>query len=240
MIHKTMNIIALIMAGGSGNRMESHIPKQFLLLNGKPILMHTIERFHKYNPTIQKIVVLPDNQIELWKKLCNEHQFALPHHIATGGSTRFESVRNGLQTIENVEGIVAIHDGVRPFVSNQTLDRCIETAQKNGNAIPVIKPFESIRKLNQKGSEAVNRDEFVLVQTPQTFDIQTIVKAYKHDFSPFFTDDASVLEKTEHRIHLVDGNRENIKITEPIDLILAQALSHQFLQFEKNKENIQS
>lgn len=237
MIHKTMNIIALIMAGGSGNRMESHIPKQFLLLNGKPILMHTIERFHKYNPTIQKIVVLPDNQIELWNKLCNEHQFALTHHIATGGSTRFESVRNGLQTIENVEGIVAIHDGVRPFVSNQTLDRCIETAQKNGNAIPVIKPFESIRKLNQKGSEAVNRDEFVLVQTPQTFDIQTILKAYKQEFSTDFTDDASVLEKTGLPIHLVDGNRENIKITEPIDLILAQALSYQFSHFGNEANN---
>lgn len=232
-----MNIIALIMAGGSGYRMDAQVPKQFLLLNGKPILMHTMERINNYMPTIQQIVVLPSSQIELWKNLCNEHQFSLLHQIATGGATRFESVKNGLQTLENIEGIVAIHDGVRPFVSNQTLERCLETAQKMGNAIPVIKPFESIRKLNQKGSTAVNRDEFALVQTPQTFDIQTIVKAYKQEFSTNFTDDASVLEKTGLPIHLVEGNRENIKITEPIDLILAQALSYQFSHFGNEANN---
>jgi 2-C-methyl-D-erythritol 4-phosphate cytidylyltransferase len=232
-----MNIIALIMAGGSGNRMEASIPKQFLLLNGKPILMHTMERIHNFKPTIQLIVVLPSSQIELWKNLCNEHQFSLPHKIATGGATRFESVKNGLQTIENLMGIVAIHDGVRPFVSDQTLDRCIETALNKGNAIPVIKPFESIRQLNQDGNWAVNRDEFALVQTPQTFDIQTIVKAYKQDFSPNFTDDASVLEKKGLPIHLIEGNRENIKITEPIDLILAQALSYQLLHFGNEENN---
>jgi 2-C-methyl-D-erythritol 4-phosphate cytidylyltransferase len=233
-----MNIIALIMAGGNGNRMEAQVPKQFLLLNGKPILMHTLERFHSFDPKIQITVVLPPSQIELWKLLCAQHQFTIPHQMTTGGATRFESVKNGLQTLEKVEGIVAIHDGVRPFVSNQTLERCIETAQKMGNAIPVIKPFESVRQLTKTGSISVNRDDFALVQTPQTFDIQTIVKSYKQDNSPNFTDDASVLEKTGQPIHLVDGNRENIKITEPIDLILAQALSYKFSNFHE-EQNIQ-
>lgn len=219
-----MKNIALIMAGGSGNRMESSIPKQFLKLNGKPILMHTIERFLYFDDTMEIIVVLPQSQIKTWKNLCSEHAFTVKHQLTTGGSNRFNSVKNGLQLIQNEVGLVAIHDGVRPFVSVKTLERCMATALEKGNAIPVIKPYESVRQIKGNQNIAVNRDEYALVQTPQTFDIQTIVQAYNQPFSSTFTDDASVLESTGKPIFLVEGNRENIKITEPLDLILAHAI----------------
>ena len=216
-----MKKVALIVAGGSGTRMGKTIPKQFVEIAGKPILMLTIEAFYKYDPKIDIILVLPKNQMELWKELCERSGFTIIHTIATGGKTRFQSVKNGLDhTPQN--GIVFIHDGVRPFVSVDTLNNCYNCALENGNAIPVIQVSESLRKLEDGNSRAVNRDSYKLVQTPQTFQIDKIRKAYQQKEDSFFTDDASVLEANGEKIYLVEGNRQNMKITYPEDIQLAE------------------
>lgn len=216
-------IFAVIVAGGSGMRMGSEIPKQFILLNGLPILMHTISLFKRYNSDIQIIVVLPDAQISYWKDLCEKYQFNIQHQIEIGGETRFHSVQNGLELVTS-PSLVAIHDGVRPFVSFDALDRLFEIALKNDNAIPVVDVVESIRKIEKNNSIMVNRSDYRLVQTPQVFDADLILKAYEQSFNQEFTDDASVVEKMGVKINLVEGNRENIKITTPFDLIIGEAL----------------
>lgn len=215
----------IIVAGGSGKRMGTEIPKQFLLLKGKPILMHTIKRFYSYDTAIEIILVLPKEQISVWKELCVEHNFSIQHKIAEGGSERFYSVKKGLEKLQH-NGIVAIHDGVRPLVSIDTIDRCFVKAIETGAAIPVMPVIESLRKLNGENSYAVNRSEFVLVQTPQCFNIDLLKKAYEQDFSAQFTDDASVIELAGAKVVLVNGNIENIKITTPQDLALAEYLIH--------------
>lgn len=218
-----MNRYVLIVAGGSGVRMGSDIPKQFLELAGKPVLMHTIERFESFDNTLRIIVVLPKQQLNLWESLVIRYSFTIPHEIAIGGPTRFESVRNGLNLIGG-EGLVAIHDGVRPLVSHATIASCFAEAAKSGNAVPVVKATDSLRMLTPAGNMPVNRDLIMLIQTPQVFDVSLITRAYRQEYSPDFTDDATILEKTGVKIRLVEGNRQNIKITNPDDILVAETL----------------
>lgn len=218
-----MKKFVIIVAGGSGKRMGSEIPKQFLNLNGEPVLMHTIRVFYQFDPGCRLILVLPESQQEYWKALCTAHRFALPHQVVSGGETRFHSVKNGLAQITD-DGIIFIHDGVRPLVSQATISRCYEAAVAHGNAIPVLPVTESLRKLEGDSSIAVDRSQFFSVQTPQTFQSHQIINAYRQDYHPAFTDDASVAEKAGYTVHLVEGNRENIKITTPEDLTVAEAL----------------
>jgi 2-C-methyl-D-erythritol 4-phosphate cytidylyltransferase len=218
-----MDLYVVIVAGGSGKRMGMDTPKQFLELAGRPVLMHTIERFRKFSETIEIITVLPENQLRYWTDLQKKYSFDVPHTLVKGGSKRFISVRNGLEFV-NTPGLVAIHDGVRPLVRIETIQRCFEMAEKYGNAIPVISPADSLRFEDEESSIPVNRMKVKQVQTPQVFDATKIKLAYLQDFDPTFTDDATVLEKTGEKIHLVEGNRENIKITNPEDLFIAQTL----------------
>lgn len=219
---------AIIVAGGKGKRMKSPVPKQFILLAGKPVLMHTIELFQNYIAGSGKIVVvLPSDQQEEWRKLCREFRFDIPHTMVIGGKERFFSVKNGLEMLEGSKGVVAIHDGVRPGVSNEVIKECFQVAEKKGSAIPVVPIRESLRKQNLKGSQPVCREDFVLVQTPQTFQLEEIRKAYSMLYTPSFTDDASVFEASGHQLTLVEGNKENIKITDPSDLAFMQWLKKQ-------------
>ncbi len=214
---------AIIVAGGSGSRMNSVVPKQFISVNGKPLLMHTFEVFMEYDRNCEFILVLPGTEIDTWRKLCEEHSFQISHKVVEGGSTRFHSVKNGLAQIKQ-DGIVFIHDGVRPLVSQQTIENCYQTALEKGNALPVFASPESVREVKGAQSRAVDRERFFLVQTPQTFRVSLIKKAYQKRYLKKFTDDASVLESRGGKINLVQGNRENIKITWPADLKIAAAL----------------
>ena len=218
-----MKKFALIVAGGNGSRMGANVPKQFLEIAGKPILLWTVERFIAFDPRIEIILVLPENQFETWQSLCEKFRFNACVKLAKGGKTRFQSVKNGLDEIHS-EGIVFIHDGVRPLVSLTTLENCFKTAQEKGNALPVAPVVESIRKISGSDSKHTDRNEYRLVQTPQTFQAGIIKKAYWQPERDFFTDDASVCEAAGHKINLVEGNPENIKITNPIDLRIAEAL----------------
>lgn len=215
--------IAIIVAGGKGERMNADIPKQFLEIKARPILMHTLGVFRKYDAAMQLILVLPAVQIDFWKELCKKHAFKLEHTIVNGGQTRFESVKNGLQRVE-LPALVAVHDGVRPLVSVETIERCFATAQEFDAAIPVIDLVDSIRQVTTDGSISVDRTAYKLVQTPQVFDGSLLKKAYEQEFSALFTDDASVVENMRTKIHLVEGNRENIKITTAMDLEMAEVI----------------
>jgi len=221
-----MKNYALIVAGGSGSRMNSEIPKQFILLNNLPILMHSINRFTAFDHDIEIVVVLPKSQFPYWKQLCKTHNFTTPHLLIEGGETRFQSVKKGLAAIDD-DGLVAIHDGVRPLVNRATINRCFETASKTGNAIPVMPVVESLRLVTPTDNKAVDRSQFVTIQTPQVFSISEIKAAYGQSFQPTFTDDATVLESTGKKIHLVEGNSENIKVTHPLDLKIAEVLIKQ-------------
>jgi 2-C-methyl-D-erythritol 4-phosphate cytidylyltransferase len=212
-----------MMAGGTGSRMNSAIPKQFAELCGKPVIMHSFQVFYDFDPQINFILILPEQQVETWKKLCEKYNFQIPHKIALGGETRFFSVKNGLEKIIG-DGVVFIHDSVRPLVSVETIENCFAKTIDKGNAIPVIAISESIRKTNKKGSKAVSRSKYKLVQTPQTFGVNQIKKAYNQPYSEHFTDDASVVENTGEKIYLVEGNLENIKITYIQDIVIAEAL----------------
>lgn len=217
-----MKKFALIVAGGSGVRMKGSVPKQFLEINSRPVLMHTFDAFLKYDNQIEFILVLPKTLIDYWKSLCVNYKFLINYKLATGGETRFHSVKNGLDLIEE-KGIVFIHDGVRPLVSTKTIQDCYKIAEEKGNALPVIPINESIRYSDAEENKTVDRKKYFLVQTPQTFKTELIKKAYQQDYSDLFTDDASVLESFGHKINLVDGNRENIKITYPEDLVVAKS-----------------
>lgn len=204
--------------------MASAVPKQFLPLGGRPILMRTIERFAAFDPAMDIIVVLPQSQTDYWQRLCHEHRFGIGHRTTAGGATRYESVRNGLALVDG-EGLVGIHDGVRPLVSLPTLERCYAMAATHGNAIPACDSVDSVRMLKPDGSNtAADRTCVKLVQTPQVFDVKLIKQAYQLGYRPTFTDDASVAEAAGIGINLTEGNRENIKITTPVDLLLAEAI----------------
>ena len=219
----------IIVAGGKGLRMGSDIPKQFLPIGGKPVLMRTLERFREYDTDLQIILVLPEAQQAYWHQLCEEYHFDVTYTLANGGQTRFHSVQNGLAKVpDDAEGVVGVHDGVRPFPSIEVIRNCYETARTAKAVIPVIPVVETVRQLfsngHQKESRTVPRDEYRLVQTPQTFDIQLLKAANRQPYNDGFTDDASVVESYGHQITLVEGNRENIKITTPYDLKIAEVL----------------
>lgn len=215
----------IIVAGGKGLRMGSDIPKQFLPIGGKPVLMRTLERFRQYSPSLQIILVLPKAQQDYWQKLCKEYAFDIDYQLADGGETRFHSVQNGLAKIpDNAQGVVGVHDGVRPFPSIDVIRNCYETAREKKAVIPVIPVVETVRHLKGDTSVTVPRNDYRLVQTPQTFDIQLLKAANRQPYNDNFTDDASVVESYGHAITLVEGNRENIKITTPYDLKIAEVL----------------
>ena len=221
----------IIVAGGKGLRMGGEIPKQFLPIGGRPILMRTLERFREYSSTLQIILVLPKDQQDYWLQLCKEYDFKVDYQMTDGGETRFHSVQHGLALIpDDAEGVVGVHDGVRPFPSIEVIRNCYETAREKKAVIPVIPVVETVRKLASIGtigtipSQTVPRNDYRLVQTPQTFDIQLLKAANRQPYNDNFTDDASVVEAYGQEITLVEGNRENIKITTPYDIVVAEAL----------------
>ena len=213
----------IIVAGGKGLRMGGDIPKQFLPIGGKPVLMRTLERFHKYSKDLQIILVLPKAQQDYWHQLCEEYHFDVNYILANGGETRFHSVQNGLAKVpDDAQGVVGVHDGVRPFVSIDVIRACYETARTKKAVIPVTPVVETLRHIPTQKN--VLRSDYCLVQTPQCFDIQLLKAANKQPYSESFTDDASVVEAYGHEVTMVEGNRENIKITTPFDLKIAETL----------------
>ena len=222
-----MERFAILVAGGQGLRMGGDVPKQFLPLGGRPVLMHTIDRFREVFPDMHIIVVLPQGQHDYWHDLCRRHHLEWGFLTAPGGDTRFHSVLNGLNAIpaDVSEGLVGVHDGVRPFVSRDTLWRCYEEAARSGTAVPVVPVVETLRHVSPDGeSMTVPRSDYRLVQTPQVFSLALLRRAYRQPYAPQFTDDASVVEALGERITLVEGNRENIKLTTPADLLLAKGI----------------
>lgn len=212
----------IIVAGGKGLRMGGEIPKQFLPIGGKPILMRTLERFRAYSETLEIILVLPKDQQDYWLQLCKDYHFQMNYRMTDGGETRFHSVQHGLALIpDDAEGVVGVHDGVRPFPSLEVIRNCYETARKKKAVIPVIPVVETLRHITE-GTKP--RGDYRLVQTPQTFDIQLLKAANRQPYNDGFTDDASVVETFGFDITLVEGNRENIKITTPYDLKIAEVL----------------
>ena len=210
----------IIVAGGKGLRMGGKTPKQFLLLNGKPLLMHVLSIFRNFDPEMNIVMALPPDQVDEWEKLCLQYSFQAKVNIVHGGETRFHSVKNALDVISE-DGVVAVHDGVRPFISHTLLDRCYTIAEKEGNAIPCIPVSESMREIDTRGNRQADRSKYVLIQTPQVFHTSILKKAYSQPYEDSFTDDASVIEKMGLSVCLVDGDTNNIKITTKTDLIMA-------------------
>lgn len=231
-----MSEYVIIVAGGKGLRMGADIPKQFLPIGGRPVLMRTIERFRAYSSSLRIILVLPQAQQDYWHQLCRQYEFDVDYQLTNGGETRFHSVQNGLALIpDDADGVVGVHDGVRPFPAIEVIHRCYETVRTAKAVIPVIPVVESVRRLlhdelSSKGepvtatSVSVDRSDYRLVQTPQVFDIQLLKAANRQPYRDTFTDDASVVESYGQAITLVEGNRENIKITTPYDLKIAEVL----------------
>ncbi len=216
----------VLVAGGSGSRMNSDIPKQFLLLDGFPVLMRTIAQFYNYSAALRIILVLPENQIDYWEDLCRQYYFAIPVQVAKGGSTRTASVRNGLALVDEDDALVAIHDGVRPFVGKDLIEACYQAAYTQGAAIAAVALKDSIRQLQGEGSIAVDRAAYKLIQTPQTFQVSLIKDAYakaKAAEDGIYTDDASVAEAAGYTVTLTEGHYQNIKITTPEDLLVGEA-----------------
>lgn len=223
----SMKKYVIIVAGGKGLRMGGEIPKQFLPIGGKPVLMRTVEAFYQAETEIGIVLVLPHEQQDYWRELCYQYDFQIPYILADGGQTRFHSVQNGLRMIPDGEAdaLVAVHDGVRPFVSAQVIQTCFDEAARQGAVVPVLDMVDSVRRLSDDGgSKSEDRSRLKLVQTPQTFRADILKKAYSQDFTELFTDDASVVEASGVFVSLVQGNRENIKITTPFDLKIAEAL----------------
>ena len=214
----------LIVAGGRGTRMGGPQPKQFLELAGRPVLMHTLEAFDRWDASARFIVVLPEDQIDTWKRLCEAHAFDRAHRVVAGGEIRFHSVRNGLDVVAS-DGLIAVHDGVRPLVAPSVIAACFAAAADGGAAVPVVPVVESVREVDADGgSRPVDRTRFRVVQTPQVFRADVLRAAYRLPYDPRFTDDASVVEASGVAVRLVPGNRENIKLTTPMDLLLAEQL----------------
>ena len=229
-----MDRYVLIVAGGKGLRMGGDLPKQFIPMQGKPLLMHTLEVFHRWDASARIILVLPEDHQPYWKMLCEEIGCKVTHAIGKGGTTRFFSVKNGLDWLlaerhrEGMEdsdlSLVAVHDGVRPFVSPEVIGACFEKAATAGAVIPVVPMIDSLREVDANGSHPVDRSRYMAVQTPQVFHLALLAKAYEQPYSSLFTDDASVVEAMGHAIDTVPGDRENIKITTPFDLLIAEAI----------------
>jgi 2-C-methyl-D-erythritol 4-phosphate cytidylyltransferase len=213
-----MKNYVIIVAGGKGLRMGNELPKQFIPVHGKPILMHTLKVFNDWNPDVEIILVIPQEHESYRQMLCEELSGNIAHKIVFGGETRFHSVKNGLSEITE-EGLVAVHDGVRPFVTHAVIRDCFSAAEKFGAAIPVVPMTESVREITgENASRPFNREKLRIVQTPQVFKTGIIIKSYEQLYKESFTDDASVVEAAGYKVHLVAGNRENIKITTPADL----------------------
>lgn len=223
---------AIIVAGGSGSRMQSTTPKQFIKIGGLPILMRTIKAFYQYSQDINIIVVIPEEQFSLWSELVENHHFNIHCLLVKGGKSRYESVKNGLLAIEK-DGLVAIHDGVRPFVTSQLIGECYKSAQKYGSGVAAVTPKDSIREITESGNIGVSRNRYILMQTPQTFELAIIKPAYLSTNDKGFTDDASVAENAGNKISVVKGDYSNIKITTPEDIKIAQAL----LELDNNISN---
>ena len=221
-----MKLYAIIVAGGSGQRMKSSVPKQFIELNGKPILMHTLEKFYCAKSSIDIILVLPKSHHNTWTTLCQKHQFTIPHQIYEGGTSRFQSVKNGLAQCHE-ESIIAVHDGVRPLISPDFILTLYKETESKKAVIPVCPVIESIRKVDGTSSESLDRSQYYSVQTPQCFTSEILHKAYQQEEQATFTDDASVVEALGENIHLFEGEADNIKITSPKDLLIAEALLRQ-------------
>jgi 2-C-methyl-D-erythritol 4-phosphate cytidylyltransferase len=219
---------AIIVAGGSGNRMNSELPKQFIPIEGIPILIHTLKRFIDYSSDIRIILVLPENEIANWEVIADKYFFKNPIEIVSGGASRYQSVKNGLEFIKEKEALVAIHDGVRPFVSKAIIHESFVKAELYGNAITAVPLKDSIRIVDGEKSRSADRAAFRLIQTPQTFKYSVIMKAYETSELPSFTDDASVAEHAGEEIKLIEGSYSNIKITTPEDLILAEGILKEF------------
>ncbi|HWR99187.1 MAG TPA: 2-C-methyl-D-erythritol 4-phosphate cytidylyltransferase, partial [Prolixibacteraceae bacterium] len=219
----------IIVAGGSGSRMGSDLPKQFVVLENYPVLMWTISCFIEYDSSIEIVVVLPDNQIIYWKNLCLSYSFDHPHQVVTGGVTRFHSVRNGLEALAETD-LIAVHDGVRPLVSRSAIENCFNMAAETGAAIPVLQVNETLRTGTMELSKTVDRELFFSVQTPQVFKWSILKDAYTQPWSPVFTDDASVVEYKGYPVRMVPGNRDNLKITHPEDLVFVS----EFLKKKKD------
>ncbi|MFD2287448.1 2-C-methyl-D-erythritol 4-phosphate cytidylyltransferase [Pedobacter petrophilus] len=218
-----MKYYAIIVAGGSGNRMQTETPKQFLILKNLPVLMHTIKAFAQSDTQPKILLVLNKDQQGYWRRLCDEFNFRIPHEVIDGGTERFYSVKNAVDCI-NDDSFVAIHDAVRPLVSKELIDNCFKRAEAFGNVIAAVQSSDSVRMLRNEKSSALRRDEIYLVQTPQTFSLKILKAAYQQDFASHFTDDASVVEALNEEINILEGERNNIKITYPIDLELAELL----------------
>lgn len=210
----------LITAGGIGKRMGVDVPKQFLLLFGRPILIHTLERLHGFAPKAQFIITLPEEWKQEWQQLCTKHNCDIKHEVISGGKERFNSVKKALEHCS--ENHVLIHDGVRPLVSKDCFERALDSVKSNVASIPFVAINESMRRLEGEQNHAVNRDEYLIIQTPQCFHLKELKEAYEQNYSPQFTDDASVMEASGHTIHLFEGNPENVKITQAKDIQLAE------------------
>jgi 2-C-methyl-D-erythritol 4-phosphate cytidylyltransferase len=217
-----MDISVIITAGGIGKRMGAVLPKQFMQIREKPVLMYTIERFYHFDPSMQLIITLPDGWIDYWEELIHDFEFRIPHRVVVGGTERYHSIKNALNYCNGTH--IAIHDGVRPLVSDETLENCFGALKDHNAVIPVISLKESIRQLNDNGSAALDRSRFVLVQTPQCFEGSILRSAYERPYGPEITDDACLVESMGIQIHLVPGNEENIKITTQVDFSLADYL----------------
>jgi 2-C-methyl-D-erythritol 4-phosphate cytidylyltransferase len=219
-----MNHHLILVAGGTGTRMQQTLPKQFLPLADEPVMAHTLRVFHRFDPSLDVVVVMHSDYIGYWKELCAQLNFPVAHRVVPGGRERFHSVKAGLDAIEGDTGVVGIHDAVRPLVSEETIRRAYDAARESGAAVPVVPVHESLRAVHGEVSEAVDRSSYRLVQTPQCFRLEVLRDAFRQEYQPHFTDDASVAEAAGHRIALTAGNRENIKLTTPEDLIMAEAL----------------
>jgi 2-C-methyl-D-erythritol 4-phosphate cytidylyltransferase len=218
-----MHRTTIIVAGGSGKRMGATVPKQFLLLKGRPLLCWTIEAFQHFDPAMPIVLVLPVDQIPVWGALCINFHFDVPHQVVAGGEERFHSVRNGLACVTH-DGLVAVHDGVRPLLSTDLIARCFAAAEEHGAAIPVIPISSSVRELTTEGSEAIDRSRLRAVQTPQCFRAPLLRRAFELPYDPAFTDEATLVERLGVEVHLVEGEERNIKLTTPFDLKVAEAM----------------
>lgn len=228
-----MERFVIIVAGGKGLRMGADLPKQFIPVEGKPVLMYTLEAFSEWDPSAVLVLVLPEEHQAYWKMLCREIGCTVSHHIVNGGDTRFHSVCNGLDFLSEELGVsvdrkekalIAVHDGVRPFVAEEIIENCFANAEQEGNAIPAIPIVDSLREVTDEGNRPVNRADYFAVQTPQVFHSDILLRAYTQPYMDNFTDDASVVEAMGETISMVPGNRENIKITTPFDLLIAKSL----------------
>jgi len=219
MLKRTM----IVVAGGTGSRMGSNVPKQFLLLKGIPMLMHTLRTLHRADGTMGLVLVLPPDHLEEWESQCETLGFDVPHTVVAGGATRFRSVENGLKAAKNAD-FIGVHDGVRPFVAKSVVENCFTAAAQHGAAVPAVPIAQSLREIKSGSNASVDRSAFRAVQTPQCFRASILIEAYAKAPHDLFTDDASVVEALGQRIALVEGNVENIKVTTPLDLKLAELL----------------